>query len=62
MNNCRVLSTTDKSHVTQVSPLDTKRKEMKEANEAIEPQMREMELQAAARRESARSRPLGGIK
>ena len=49
-NNCRVLSTTDDSHVSKVTPLQTKRKEMAEANARTEPQEMAQIRETAAKR------------
>lgn len=60
-NNCRVLSTTDDSHVTRVTPLDTKRKELAEALALTESQERAQLKQNDSMRQPDQARPLGGI-
>lgn len=60
--NCNVMSETDHSHVSRVTPLDTKRKELKEAAMMMEPEERMQEKQNNSAREKGDARPLGGTK
>ena len=60
-NNCRVLSTTDASHVQLNTPLESKFRDVQEQIAATEPHERMMELENAIRRHNAQARPLGGI-
>lgn len=61
-NNCAVLSTTDSSHVSKVTPLQTKKKELALAASMVEPLERQQEIQNAEIREKSSLRPLGGRK
>ncbi len=60
-NNCKVLSPDDHSHVSQMTPLEMKFRDIQEQKEATEPQERMQELQNNIRRYNAHARPLGGI-
>lgn len=61
-NNCSVLSTTDDSHVIRQTPLDIKRRELKEAKALAEPEQRKREDETSERRQTTDVRPLGGVK
>jgi hypothetical protein len=60
--NCNVLSETDSSHVTRMTPLDIKKKEMMEANALAEPEQRKLETQTTTARLKGNAKPLDGIK
>lgn len=60
--NCRVMSTTDDSHVLRQTPLDIKRREIATANALAEPDQRKLETQTTAARLKGNAKPLDGIK
>lgn len=60
-NNCNVLQTDNHDHVTQVTPLEMKYKEVVVQQAETEPHERMQELENNIRRHNAQARPLGGI-
>lgn len=58
--NCNVLSETDASHVTKMTPIEIKRRELKEAAAQMEPQERAQEIKNSEIRQKSHVRPLGG--
>lgn len=65
-NNCCVLgdgnSAGDHGHVTRMTPLDIKKKELMQAKTETEAQEKEQMVQAGKMREVGDARPLGGVK
>ena len=60
VSNCKVLSTSDDSHVTRMTPIQIKRKELAEARSYLDPQEKTQMEQNVPKREKGPTRPLGG--